>query len=294
MSVRLGWPRAPRRARRCGAVAAACVIGAGAAGPAGAQQAPYDAAHAPTGQGTPQDSTRAPKSPPTGRPSGQHPPSMNMDRMIRTFLLAEVLEVSPSATNTPIVLDATGWIGGDYHRVFLSLEGEQPTAGRESNLAADVSFGRLVSPFWSALAGVRVESVRGDVGRRRTRALLALGLEGLAPGFFTLEPAVYVSPRGEISGQVSSTIDFLFTQRLILQPRVELNAAVQKVPEFQIGSGLTDVEVGGRLRYEVRRDLAPYVGLVWTRQTGGTAVIARQAGAPVGNLGLVAGLRVWR
>lgn len=269
------------RAAALRVLAAACLLGATLAGRAGAQQAP---------QGTPP----APKSPPTGAPRGQHPPTMNMDRMIRTFLLADVLEVSPNATNTPIILDGTGWIGGDYNRVFLNLEGDQPTAGRESNLAGDVSYGRLISPFWSALAGVRVETFRGEVGRRRTRALLALGLEGLAPGFFTLEPAVYVSPRGEISGQVSSTIDFLFTQRLILQPRVELNAAVQKVPEFQLGSGLNSVEIGGRLRYEFRRDLAPYVGLVWTRQTGGTAVMVRQAGASVGGLGLVAGVRVWR
>ena len=163
-----------------------------------------------------------------------------------------------------------------------------------NDLAADVSYGRLVSPFWSAPAGVRVESRLAEPGRRRTRALLALGFEGLAPGFFTLEPAVYVSPRGEISGQVSSTFDLLFTQRLILQPRVEVNAAVQKVPEFQIGAGVNDVEVGGRLRYEFRRDLAPYVGVVWTRRTGGTAVMARQAGESVGDFGLVAGVRVWR
>lgn len=219
---------------------------------------------------------------------------MNMDRMIRTFLLTEVLEVSPNATNTPVNLDGIGWIGGDYNRVFLGLQAEQPTAGREGNMAADVSYGRLVSPFWSALVGARVETFRGEVGRRRTRGLLALGLEGLAPGFFTLEPAVYVSPRGEISGRVSSTIDFLFTQRLIVQPRVEVSAAVQEVPEFRIGSGVNEIEVGGRLRYEFRREFAPYVGLVWRRQTGGTAVMARQAGESVGNLGLVAGVRVWR
>lgn len=291
----LGGTFRSRAAGRCGlAAAAAVLLGLASAGQAAAQGTPQGGT--PQG-GTPQGGAPqggAPQSPPTGGPPGQHPPTMNMDRMIRTFLLTEVLEMAPGVAGRPITLDGTGWIGGDYNRVFLSLEADQPTTERGNDLAADVSYGRLVSPFWSALAGVRVESRLAEPGRRRTRALLALGFEGLAPGFFTLEPAVYVSPRGEISGQVSSTFDLLFTQRLILQPRVEVNAAVQKVPEFQIGAGVNDVEVGGRLRYEFRRDLAPYVGVVWTRRTGGTAVMARQAGESVGDFGLVAGVRVWR
>lgn len=219
---------------------------------------------------------------------------MMMDRARRVFLLTEVFEVAPGDPGTPITLDGTGWIGGDYHRVYLGVDAEQPTRGREVDLRGDVNYGRLVSPFWSALVGVRVESRRGEVGPLRTRGLLHLGMEGLAPGWFTLEPSLYVSPKGQVSARVAGTTDFLLTQRLIVQPRAELHAVVQRVPEFLYAPGLTDAELGIRLRYEFRRDLAPYVGLSWFRRTGGSAGLARAAGESDRAAGLVAGVRVWR
>jgi copper resistance protein B len=103
-----------------------------------------------------------------------------------------------------------------------------------------------------------------------------------------------VSPTGQLSGRVSGTTDFLLTQRLIVQPRAELHAAVQRAPEFLIAPGVNDVELGVRLRYEFRRDLAPYVGLTWFRRTGGAAGLARAAGEADREAGLVMGLRVWR
>lgn len=275
---RAGRATTPRVLARV--LAAACLLGATLAGRAGAQQAP---------QGTPP----APKSPPTGAPRGQDPPTMNMDRMIRTFLLTEVLETTPGAANVPIEVDATGWIGGDYNRVFFNLDAQQPLSGRGNDIRGDVNYGRLISPFWSALVGVRVETRSGEVGNRQTRGLLALQLEGLAPGFFTMEPSLYVSPQGDISARLATTIDLLFTQRLIFQPRLEAHAAVQKVPSFLVGSGLNDIALSGRLRYEFRRDLAPYVGVQWSQRAGGAAALSRRAGEAVRDLGLVAGLRVW-
>ena len=220
---------------------------------------------------------------------------MMMDRVRRVFLLTEVFELAPGESGSPITLDGTGWIGGDYHRVFLNVDAEQPTrGGREVDLRGDVNYGRLVSPFWSALVGVRVESRRAEIGPLRTRGLLHLGMEGLAPGWFTLEPSLYVSPRGQISARVAGTTDFLLTQRLIVQPRAELHAVVQRVPEFLYAPGLTDAELGVRVRYEFRRDAAPYVGLSWFRRTGGSAGLARAAGESDRAVGLVAGVRVWR
>lgn len=219
---------------------------------------------------------------------------MMMDRARRVFLLTEVFEVAPGDPGTPITLDGTGWIGGDYHRVYLGVDAEQPTRGREVDLRGDVNYGRLVSPFWSALVGVRVESRRGEVGPLRTRGLLHVGMEGLAPGWFTLEPSLYVSPKGQVSARVAGTTDFLLTQRLIVQPRAELHAVVQRVPEFLYAPGLTDAELSVRLRYEFRRDFAPYIGLSWFRRTGGSAGLARAAGESDRAAGLVAGVRVWR
>ena len=294
---------APRSWRHAGAV---LLLAAAAALPAGAQGTPpATPATAPAPTHTPEAPTRLTGDTTggrSGRVAGQSDGhgtgpahGMMMDRVRRVFLLTEVFEIAPGESGLPITLDGTGWIGGDYHRVFLNVDAEQPTRGsREVDLRGDVNYGRIVSPFWSALVGVRVESRRGEIGPLHTRGLLHLGMEGLAPGWFTLEPSLYVSPTGQISARVAGTTDFLLTQRLIVQPRAELHAVVQRVPEFLYAPGLTDAELGIRLRYEFRRDFAPYVGLAWFRRTGGSAGLARAAGESDRAAGLVAGVRVWR
>jgi copper resistance protein B len=237
---------------------------------------------------------------------------MDQDRVIRTFILAEQLEIQPNAAERPVNVEVLSWIGGDYRRLFLRAQGEQSTLGaRDGELQADALIGRLLTPFWSAVAGARVDS-RPHVARsglsgvegppasvvpagRLTRGMLAVGLLGLAPGWFELEPTLLVSNTGDVSLEVESSFDLLLTQRLIVQPRVELNAAVQAVPEIGVGgSGLTDVEFGARMRYEIRRKFAPYVGLSWLRRTGATAAMARDAGEPKSVGTITAGLRIWR
>lgn len=234
----------------------------------------------------------------------QRTTSMNMDRTVRTFLLADVLEVQPSGPETPFNFEGLGWIGGDYRRLFLRVRAEQPIGiGGGGDLRADVLYGRLITPFWSAVAGVRLDT-RARGGRdvvgvapsdaRVTRGLLAVGLIGIAPFWFEMEPTLYVSQRGDVSADFETSFDVLVTQRLIVQPRLEFNAALQKVPEFGVGSGLNDVELGARLRYEIRRKFAPYVGVAWHRRTGGTAAMARAAGESIGGTDFAVGVRLWR
>jgi copper resistance protein B len=130
--------------------------------------------------------------------------------------------------------------------------------------------------------------------QRSTRKLLALGFEGLSPYWFEMEPMLYVSSKGRVSGRFTTSIDLYATQRLILQPRVETNFAVQQVRELGIGAGVNNVELGARMRYEMRRELAPYVGLTWFRRTGASARLARKADEPIRDAGLVFGVRMWR
>ena len=248
----------------------------------------------------------------TGRAEAQdagqpeHTTSMELDRQVRTFLLADVLEFQPNGPETPLNFEGLGWIGGDYQRLYLRARAEQPTEGRGGgDLRADVLYGRLLTPFWSAVAGVHFDT-RARAGRdvagvatkpgggRVSRGNLAIGLLGIAPYWFEVEPTLYVSQDGDVSVDFETSFDLLFTQRLILQPRLELNAAIQAVPEFGVGSGLNDVELGARLRYEIRRKFAPYIGLAWFRRTGGTAAMARAAGAEVGGSVLAIGIRLWR
>ena len=244
-----------------------------------------------------------------GASHGSH--GMDLDRTIRTFVLAEQLEVHANQPERPVDVELVSWIGGDYRRVFLRLQGEQSTR-RSGGLEfqGDVLYGRLITPFWSAVAGVRVDTrLRSDEvpvaianpstdGRRAdgrlTRGMLAIGFVGLAPGWFELEPTLLVSDKGDVSLEVESSFDLLFTQRLIVQPWMEVNAAVQAVPEIGVGSGLNDVEVGARMRYEIRRKFAPYVGVSLLRRTGVAAATTHSLGERRSVGTITAGLRIWR
>ena len=214
-----------------------------------------------------------------------------MDSEPHFFALLDRLEIAPARDGTPVTLDGTGWWGGDVNRLWLRAEGEQEFERNTGEVQGEVFYGRLVSPFWDALLGVRVDHRWG--GDRATRAHLAIGLAGLAPYWFEVEPTLYVSQDGDVSAQLEAEYELLVTQRLVLQPRLEVQVAVQDVPDFGIGSGLSDLELGARLRYEVRRELAPYVGVAWHRLLGETADLARGADEEVSTLSLVVGLRAW-
>ena len=217
-----------------------------------------------------------------------------LDRTVRTFLLAELLEVAPRVDEVPIRADMIGWIGGDIHRIWFKVDGEQSTKESGGEAEFEVNYGRLLTPFWTGLVGARLDTRRFAGRDRNTRVLLALGLEGLSQLWLEIEPSVYVSADGDVSGRFSGAFDILLSQRLILSPRVETHFAVQAVPEIGVGSGITDVDLGARLRYEIRREFAPYLGVFWFRRTGATAGIARRAGEADREAGLVAGVRLWR
>lgn len=189
--------------------------------------------------------------------------------------------------------DSEGWFGGSYNRIWLRSEGEQRVRkGSDGEVEAQILYSRLIAPFWELQAGIRHQRLYGS-GRDRSRSFFALGAEGLAPYWFELEPSLFISDRGDLSARVTATYDLLFTQRLILQPRFEISAAAQDVEKFGVAAGVNNVELGARLRYEIRREVAPYVGVSWVRQVGETAGIARREGEPVDNLSVVLGVRLW-
>lgn len=208
-----------------------------------------------------------------------------------SLLRLDGLEYAPGAEGRPISLEASGWIGGAFNRVWFRADGEHLTADGTGAAEAQLFYGRMISSYWDALIGFRVDRRWGDDSA--TRAHLALGLEGLAPYWFEVAPTLFVSQDGDISARLEASYDLLFTQRLIAEPELELNAALQEVPEHGIGSGLNDIGLGVRLRYEIKREIAPYIGFTWTRRLGGSADLAREAGRSVDERAFVAGLRVW-
>ena len=207
------------------------------------------------------------------------------------FLLFNQLEYSGSADERPVNVDARAWYGGAHQRIWLRGQSDFATTKRQGEVEAQVLYGRLVDPFWDAVVGVRVDQHWGDAHRRRTQ--LAIGFLGLAPYRLELEPTVFISSKGEISARFEAGFDFLITQRLVAEPEVEFNAALQAVPAFDIRRGLNDYEAGIRFRYEFRREIAPYVGWSRSRRISGSTG-SSVSGGPVSESRLVAGLRLWR
>jgi copper resistance protein B len=183
--------------------------------------------------------------------------------------------------------DAEGWYGGDYNKLWIKTEGER-LAGLTLSASAEFLFDRVIARWWDAQAGIRQ-----DFGKGPARTWLALGVQGLAPYWLDVEAALYVGNEGRTAARVKADYDLFLTQRLILQPYAEANLYGKADPHRQIGSGLSDIELSLRLRYEVRRELAPYLGVGWFKRFGGTAGLARAAGEGADELELIAGLRAW-
>jgi copper resistance protein B len=184
--------------------------------------------------------------------------------------------------------DVQGWYGGDIAKLWLKSEGEGAFGDDPHNAEFQVLYSRAFKPFFDIQAGLR-----HDVRPEPDRSHLVLGLQGLLPYAFELDAAGFLSDAGDLTGRLEAEFDLQVNQRLLLQPRIELNVAAQEIPELRIGSGLGSVETGIRLRYEIRREFAPYVGIGWERKLGGTGDFARAAGEDRGNWEVLVGVRSW-
>jgi copper resistance protein B len=184
--------------------------------------------------------------------------------------------------------DAEGWWGGDIHRLVVKSEGEGRFGRRIEAAEAQALYSRAIGPYFDLQAGLRQ-----DLGAGPRRTYATLGLEGLAPYWFETEASLFLSNKGDLLARGEAWYDQRLTQRLVLQPRVEFNLAAQDVPAQRIGRGLSTAELGLRLRYEVRREIAPYVGVSWDRRIGRTGDMARAAGEARGGASAVFGVRTW-
>jgi len=208
--------------------------------------------------------------------------------MTQSMLLVDQLEWQPARGADAYRWEAKGWWGGDIDRVALETRGEGETGAPLDQGEVEVGWLHAIDPWFNVRAGVRQ-----DFGKGPARTHAALTIEGLAPYWFDVEASLFVSNKGEVSARAEASYDQRLTQRLILQPRAELNAAASAVPARGLGSGPTSAELGLRLRYEIVREFAPYAGLAWERKLGGTARLARAAGEDSGGLRAVAGVRFW-
>ena len=208
---------------------------------------------------------------------------------LRHYLfLADRLEGGFGDGDERYAWDLQGWYGGDIHRLWFKSEGEGEPGDGTHELEVQALYSRAISPFFDAQLGVRYD-VRPDPDR----SYVVAGIQGLLPFVFELDAALFLSDKGDLSGRVETEYDLRITQRLVMQPRLEFDFAAQATPELGIGSGFSSVEAGVRLRYEIRREIAPYVGVAWERKLGDTADLARASGEDARSLQLVLGARFW-
>jgi copper resistance protein B len=183
--------------------------------------------------------------------------------------------------------DSRSWIGGDINRLWLRTEGDA-VDGVIDAAEAQVLYGRSIGRWWDVVAGVRF-----DARPSPSHTWLALGVQGLAPQFIDVQATLYVGDNAHLAARIELEHDLHVTQRIVFQPLVELSIAGAEDPDRGIGSGISTAEVGFRVRYEFKRELAPYAGVVWHRKLFGTGDFTRQRGGDAGGWHVVTGLRFW-
>jgi len=209
------------------------------------------------------------------------------DGALNYFVLFDQLEWQSVAGGTGLNVDTRGWVGGDRNRLWFRGEGDGED-GRVGEAEAHALYGRQIARWWDVVAGVRQDFQPGP-----SRTWAAIGIQGLAPYWFEVEATAYVGAAGRTHARLEVEYELLMTNRLVLQPLVEAEIFGKSDPERGIGAGLSTTDAGFRLRYEVRRELAPYVGVVWRNRWGKTADSVRAAGEDPGGARFVTGVRLW-
>lgn len=202
-------------------------------------------------------------------------------------VLIDRLERGYGKNNNDTVYDGQAWFGTAYDRLVVKAEGDV-AKGKLQEARTELLWGHAIATFWDVQAGIRHDSGVGP-----DRSWLALGVQGLAPYWFEVDAAAYIGENGRTAARLEAEYELLLTQRLILQPRVEINYYGKSDPALEIGSGLSSGSIGLRLRYEINRQFAPYIGVERVSKFGKTADIARADGALTEETRWVAGVRIW-
>ena len=204
-----------------------------------------------------------------------------------TMIIVDQLEYRDADSGSLQTWDAQGWLGRDFRKLWIKTDGERTGGGTEEG-ELQFLYSKTVARYWDFQMGVRQ-----DFKPSPERTWVAIGFQGLAPYFFEIDTALFIGESGRTALRLEAEYELLFTQRLILTPEIETNFFGKSDPQIGIGSGLSDVEVGLRLRYEIRREFAPYIGVNWSRVFGNTADFAKSAGQSTSDTQLTIGLRAW-
>ena len=213
---------------------------------------------------------------------------MATSHTVSHLVLVDRLEWQARRGRDGIALSGKAAWGGDLDRLLIRTEGEAAAGKGVESAELRALWSHAVGPYANLELGVRQDL---QAGPGRTYA--TVGIDAMLPYWIEAEGALFLSHKGEFLARAEFSHDMRLSQELILQPRAEFNLAAQDVPALGIGSGLSDMETGLRLRWAREPTFAPYVGVEWSRKFGRTARLARLDGEGVSTTSLVAGLRFW-
>jgi copper resistance protein B len=209
------------------------------------------------------------------------------DQAVHSFVLLDQLEWQAAGSEWGINLDSRGWVGRDRDRLWLRAEGDTER-DRVGEAQAHLLYGRQISRWWDIVAGIRQDFRPGP-----PQTWAAVGIQGLAPYWFEVEATGYVGASGRTHAKIEVEYELLVTNRLVVQPLVEVELVGKSDPERGMGAGLSTTDAGFRVRYEIRREFAPYVGVTWSTKWGETADFAEAAGEETGGARVLTGVRLW-
>lgn len=238
--------------------------------------------------GRPPDSARDAYAYSGGYQRSTLPNAETADRLRLGALFMDELEAVKSNQGSGAAWDLQAWYGGPFDRAWLRSEGDV-RKGRVDDSSVEVLWFRLYHPFWGTQLGIR-----HDVGEGPDRTWAAIGVQGATPYWYGMEATAYLGEGGRTAARLKASSDLRVTQRLVLRPEIEANLYGQSDPARRLGSGLATFQTELRLRYEIRREFAPYLGVVWNRAFGETGRLRRTATGENDDVKFVVGLKVWR
>lgn len=216
------------------------------------------------------------------------------DNTMYSKLMIDRLEYAWGDEEDTVNWEGQYWYGGDYNRLKIKAEGEDIASGGEGGSIEqfDVLYSRLIASYWDMHMGLGYQREYGP-GPDQERGFAVFGFQGLAPYWFEIDANLRVSDNGDASADLETEYDWMLSQRTILQGRFETAYSVADVPEFGIGKGFSNAKFGLRLRYEFKREFAPYVGVTWNKFLGDTADLRKAEGEDTESTAIVAGVRMW-
>ena len=209
------------------------------------------------------------------------------DDPVELKLMLDKFEVGRIDGNNTLSWESGFWIGKDLNKLWVKSDGER-VAGETESTENRILYSKAISPFWDLQAGLRHDTTPGN-----SRNYATFGLQGLAPYYFETDANVSLGKNSQVKLNLSFEYEMMLTQKLVLSPEIGLNAYTKNDKEMGIGSGLSDIEAGLRLRYEIKREFAPYIGVNWSKKFGNTADLVSNEGGDTSEAMFVLGVRAW-